>query len=129
MSWRDSEMAGVSIDRTEFPARLYGMTERPLKGPADVLQTFDAWASRNTSGTTMNDSSSRSHCFVFLNLYAHQNGKVRISRFQFADLAGSERLAEAHGGQTNLRAGSASMWQGMATNFSLMMLSKTIREL
>jgi len=131
LSYRDSELAGVSIDRTSFPARLYGMTERPLKGPQDVLQTFDALACRNTSGTSMNNSSSRSHCFVFLYLYAHQDGKVRISRFQFADLAGSERLAEAHGGQTNVHASNAStgMWQGLATNFSLMMLSKTIREL
>jgi len=127
--FRDSELAGVSIDRTCFPARLYGMTQLPLKGPDDVLRTFGALASRNTSGTTMNDSSSRSHCFVFLNLYAHEGGQVRMSRFQFSDLAGSERLAEAHGGQTDFRAGNTSMWQGVATNYSLMMLSKTIREL
>merc|ERR1712194_76540 len=80
-------------------------------------------------GTTMNDSSSRSHCFVFLNLHAHANGQVRTSRFQFADLAGSERLAEAHHGETNVRLRNSAVWQGAMTNFSLMMLSKTIQDL
>lgn len=127
--WRDKEANGVSLDRTCFPARLYGMQEFPLSEPVDVLRTFQALASRNTAGTTMNDSSSRSHCFVFLNLYAYKEGHVHISRFQFVDLAGSERLAEAHGGQTDARTGGTAMWQGLMTNFSLMMLSKTVREL
>merc|ERR1711998_284170 len=106
---------GVSLDRTCSPPRLYGMTELPLNTPEDVLRTFQALASRNTAGTTMNDSSSRSHCFVFLNLYTHEDGQVRRNRFQFVDMAGSERLSEAHGGQTNFRAASTCMWEGVMT--------------
>ena len=72
---------GVCIDRTCSPARMYGMTELQLNrytihesfqfksihfyctllpfSPKDVWRTFRALASRNTAGTTMNDSSSR----------------------------------------------------------------------
>merc|ERR1712070_325251 len=115
----DPGINGVSLDRTCSPPRLYGMTELPLNAPEDVLRTFEALASRNTAGTTMNDSSSRSHCFVFLNLYAYQNNAVRASRFQFCDMAGSERLSEAHGGETNVHKGTVGMTQGLAVNYSL----------
>ena len=100
-----------------------------LNTPDDVFRTFRALASRNTASTTMNHSSSRSHCFVFLNLYAYKDGRVRCSRFNFCDMAGSERLKEAHGGKTNVREGTIGMYQGMAVNWSLMMLSRCIREL
>jgi len=127
----DGGAMGVSIDRSCSPARLYGMTELLLNSPEDVLRTFRALASRNTAGTTMNDSSSRSHCFVFLNLYQYGAGSVRTSMFQFVDLAGSERIKDAHGGNTNVHGMEATkgMYQGLMTNFSLLMLSKVIREL
>ena len=118
----DTGAAGVSLDRTCFPARLYGMTELPLDTPEAVLRTFQALASRNTAGTTMNDSSSRSHCFVFLNLYAHRGGEVRCSRFQFVDLAGSERLEQATGSKDYRECWAG--FEGLMTNLSLMELSK-----
>eukprot|EP01047_Picozoa_sp_COSAG01_P062545 COSAG01_NODE_7970_length_2970_cov_1.643330_4_plen_180_part_00 len=104
--------------------------------------------SRNTSGTGMNDTSSRSHCFAWLTLLAHDasaggaGGSVRRSRFQFVDLAGSERQKEASAGAG---AGSSSatkssapmavgvaeqtMMEGMATNWSLTMLSTAVRSI
>ena len=58
-----------------------------------VLQPF---STRNTA-TKMNDSSSRSHCFAFLTLFVHDHSSdtVRRTRFQFCDLAGSERMKNA----------------------------------
>jgi len=104
-----------------------------------VLRVFAAIASRNTSGTGMNDTSSRSHCFAWLTLLAHNpaaaaagGGSVRRSRFQFVDLAGSERQKEA---SAAAGAGSASapsmvtMIEGMATNWSLTMLSTAVRDI
>ena len=80
------------------------MTELPLDSEEDILRVFAAIAARNTSGTGLNDSSSRSHCFAFLTLHVHETADgrddVRTSRFQFVDLAGSERIAKtgAQGG-------------------------------
>ena len=64
-----------------------------------MLTVFGALATRNTVGTLMNDSSSRSNCFAWLNLYIYnkKTEKVRKIRFQFCDLAGSERMVNAHG--------------------------------
>ena len=80
----------------------------------------------------MNDSSSRSHCFVWLTLRRLDSATddVRTSRFQFVDLAGSERLSEAH----NISGGNAQKqgWDvlaGIGTNYSLTMLSQCARQL
>ena len=122
---------GVAIDRTTKPPRLYGQTELPLESEADALRVFAAIASRNTAGTGMNDSSSRSHCFAFVTLHVHDDGAraVRTSRFQFVDLAGSERLRDAHNGLANWRTDGMEVVAGMVTNFSLMMLSSCTRAL
>ena len=122
---------GVAIDRTTKPPRLYGQTELPLESDADVLRVFGAIASRNTAGTGLNDSSSRSHCFAFVTLHVHDDAArtVRTSRFQFVDLAGSERLKDAHNGLANWRTDGMEVVAGMVTNFSLMMLSSCTRAL
>merc|ERR1712228_46910 len=85
------EAQGVCIDKTIKPPMLYGMTELSIDDAESILQVFSAIASRNTSGTGLNDSSSRSHCFVFLTLYAFDASieRLRMNRFQFIDLAGS----------------------------------------
>lgn len=124
-----SGAAGVSCDKTTKPARLYGMTEVILDGDDSIRSLFQAIACRNTAGTGLNDSSSRSHCFVFLTLYAFDpsTGHVRISRFQFVDLAGSERLRQAHG--ISYTASNMGAIEGICTNYSLMILSQRVREL
>ena len=90
---------GVALDKNSRPPRLFGMTELPLDSVSDVRALYAALATRNTAGTLMNDSSSRSHCFAFLTLRAYdaKDDAIRTSRFQFVDLAGSERLRDAHG--------------------------------
>lgn len=126
-----SSVSGVVLDRAAVPPRLYGMTELPLHHPEDLLVIYEAISARNTAGTGLNDSSSRSHCFVWLTLYAHEcsSGSTRISRFQFVDLAGSERLKDAHGGQADWRSGNRGTMEGMLTNFNLLMLSTCVRDL
>ena len=85
--------------QVQKPPTMYGMEEVLLENEEDILRTFAAISTRNTAGTGMNDSSSRTHCFATLKLFRRigdGSGKqVQISRFQFVDLAGSERLKEA----------------------------------
>ena len=128
--WSARQGSGPQLDKFSKPPRMYGMVELPMETPADLLRIFSAIASRNTAGTLMNDSSSRSHCVCWLTLFAHDkpSDAVRRSRFQFVDLAGSERVKEASGGSDNLWAGGTAT-EGLMTNFSLMMLSKAARDI
>ena len=130
-SWSE----GVVISKTDKPPRLYGQTELIIDRHDDLIRVFKAIAVRNTAGTLMNDSSSRSHCIVSLTLwkYIKDSKKVSRSRLQFCDLAGSERMKNAHvdgatykkpNGEMNLDA-----VQGMLTNFSLVELSKCLEDI
>jgi len=127
---RARQGSGPQLDKFSTPPRMYGMVELPMETPDDLLRIFAAIASRNTAGTLMNDSSSRSHCICWLTLFAHDKATdaVRLSRFQFVDLAGSERVKEASGGSENLWAGGTAT-EGLMTNLSLMMLSKAARDI
>ena len=123
-----AEAYGVTIDKRAKPPKMYGMEEVVLETEEDVLRTFRAIATRNTAGTGMNDSSSRTHCFAFLKLYVKEGANdVRVTRFQFVDLAGSERLKDASG-TTDFR-DSDQAFTGMLTNYSLTMLLQAIRAL
>ncbi|EOD20793.1 hypothetical protein EMIHUDRAFT_117465 [Emiliania huxleyi CCMP1516] len=127
-----SAALGVALDKASDPPRLCGMTELPLDSPADVRLLCGALATRNTAGTLMNNTSSRSHCFAFLTLRVLKDeagvARVRTSRFQFVDLAGSERLKDAHGASVSWKEGGEAL-NGMLTNYSLTMLSACVRGL
>jgi hypothetical protein len=65
-----------------------------LNSPADVCRMIKvAMTHRVTTGTKMNESSSRSHAIAIVKLkrYDEKSGKLRESKFVFGDLAGSER--------------------------------------
>ena len=107
------------------------MTEIPLDSVSDVRALYAALATRNTAGTLMNDSSSRSHCFAILTLRTRDPSSDTVStrRFQFVDLAGSERLKDAHGeAGIDWKQGGEAI-NGMITNYSLTMLSQCARQL
>ena len=125
-----SSISDVTISKGATPPTLWGQRELRLNGLDSLLELFRAIASRSTTGTKMNDSSSRSHCFVYLNLYAYDRSAMllRRSRFQFVDLAGSERMKDAHG-RKNYRDCGPEALQGLMCNFGLMMLSQRLREL
>ena len=121
---------GVALDNAETPPKLYGMTQLILEQEEDLLRAFGALSTRNTAGTEMNDSSSRSQCFAFLCLYVHDEASdtVQQSRFQFCDLAGSERMVNAHGSH-NWKQGGMEAINGLMTNYSLMMLGQCVVDL
>jgi hypothetical protein len=122
-------LRNVSLDKTANPPRLYGMIEAPMETVQDLQAVFAAIAVRSTGETGLNDTSSRSHCFVFLTLRAlDSSGTLRTSRFQFVDLAGNERQKDAHGGGSST-ASSTQVAEGMVSNNSLMMLGRCVREL
>ncbi|KAK3234898.1 hypothetical protein CYMTET_54874 [Cymbomonas tetramitiformis] len=127
----DSAQLGVALDRSSEPPRLYGMTELTLDGRESLIPVFAGIATRNTAATKMNDASSRSHCFVYLTLRVYDStaDAIRTSRFQFCDLAGSERLEEAHGEACNPFKDGGEVMNGFGTNFTLMMLSSCARQL
>lgn len=138
--WRDPNAAkasfggaqlGVAIDRAAEPPRLYGMTEIVLDSLQRMQQVFAGIATRNTAATLLNDSSSRSHCLAYLTLRVRDTAAdtVRTSRFQFCDLAGSERLEDAHGKAANPFKDGGEALNGFMTNFTLMMLSSCARAL
>ena len=123
-------ISDVIVSKTTKPPILWGQREMELDSIESLLELFRAIASRSTTGTKMNDSSSRSHCFVYLNLYAFDRSSnlLRKSRFQFVDLAGSERMKDAHGSK-NYKDGGLQVMSGTACNIALMMLSQRLREL
>ena len=120
------------MDKREKPPRLYGMTELVLDSKAALRDVYAGVATRNTQGTLMNDSSSRSHCFAILTLRTRDPSTDTVStrRFQFVDLAGSERLKDAHGeAGMDWTKGATEAINGMMTNYSLTMLSQCARQL
>eukprot|EP00943_MAST-04B_sp_MAST-4B-sp1_P008781 g8781.t1 len=121
---------GVALNNAETPPKLYGMTQKILNKKTDILTCFGALSTRNTAGTQMNDSSSRSQCFAFLTLYVHEKStnNVQTTRFQFCDLAGSERMKNAHGTH-NWKDGGMEAINGLSTNYSLMMLGQCVADL
>ena len=118
---------GVALSNVTKPPSMYGMNQLILEEEIDVLKAFTALSVRNTAGTGMNDSSSRSHCFAWLNLYVCNSStdEVTTTRFQFCDLAGSERMKNAHGG-FSWNSASETQLTGIMTNYSLMMLGQAV---
>ena len=130
-----SSRRGVVLSKISKPPKLYGQNEMIIEKNEDLQRVFSAISVRNTSGTLMNDSSSRFHCIVALTLwkYDKRDLQVSISRLQFCDLAGSERMRDAHAdgatykkpnGEWNL-----DVIQGLSTNFSLMELSQCLQNI
>ena len=64
-----------------------------------------------------------------MTLYCYDNSDETLtkSRLQFVDLAGNEKMQDAHG-NSDYRASSASV-QGMLVNYSLTMLGSAVRDL
>ena len=120
---------GVCIDRVSKPARMYGMEELILESDKDLFRFFSGISERCTVGTGLNQYSSRSHCFVVLILYCYDstNDTISTSRFQFVDMAGSEKIKDAHG-DSDYRNSGASIG-GMLVNYSLTMLGCAVRDL
>ncbi|XP_066925735.1 kinesin-like protein KIFC3 isoform X2 [Clytia hemisphaerica] len=125
---------GIILNRDEKPPRLYGQNEYEIKTYDDILRVFAAIASRNTEGTLLNDTSSRSHCLVALKLWRYDVSTKMVfkTRFQFCDLAGSEKLDKAHS-DTSMKLPNGE-WNhlaimGMSTNFSYTELQRCLNDI
>ena len=122
----NSGLHGVCIDRAAKPPRIFGMEEVILESEKDIYRLFAGISSHCTTGTGLNQSSSRSHCFVNLHLY-HYDPVIYYFDFPFSicGLAGSERMGYAW--RQDYRA-SANAVQGMMVNYSLTMLGQAVRD-
>lgn len=97
----------------------FGLREMNVASLEDVARIMKVMQeNRSTRSTSMNDTSSRSHCIASLSLTTVDDARnVRRSTFMFADLAGSERLPPS----TN--AEGIERW---AINWDLMNFGRTI---
>eukprot|EP00090_Calanus_glacialis_P026124 TRINITY_DN40975_c0_g1_i1.p1 TRINITY_DN40975_c0_g1~~TRINITY_DN40975_c0_g1_i1.p1 ORF type:complete len:325 (-),score=65.73 TRINITY_DN40975_c0_g1_i1:7-954(-) len=104
-----------------------GVFETEVKCSADVDRLVKIMHTyRQSRGTKMNDTSSRSHCIACLNLMSIEGGederKVQRSTFTFVDLSGSERLEK-----TGMEAKSSiASYEGLCTNWDLYHFGRTI---
>lgn len=64
---------------------------------------FNALSKRKTCPTFTNNESSRSHCFIFLNLHRIYGNVIETTRLTFVDLAGLERSKSARTSGLSLR--------------------------
>ena len=117
-----------------------GETEVLIKSTRDIFKLVEVIErDRCTNSTKMNDSSSKTHLCVNVNLYTKvDSGSARRNVFRFFDLMGSERLGksgvQASGGELWSKAGngdSSAMDHLMAVgaNISLTDFSKAIESL
>lgn len=109
---------------------LQGARQIELTTNEDVVHMAAAVENRLTRGTRMNDTSSRSHCVTVLTLLVLEGDSVRESRLQFFDLMGSERFVgqnAAHDPSKSSKS-TASGWEGIYSNFSLMALMSVVDE-
>ncbi|GIQ81976.1 kinesin-like protein [Kipferlia bialata] len=112
-----------------------GAVQVPLRTPSAILSFVSRVEDRATRATGMNDTSSRSHCVVQLRIWRHlkASGKVRHSTFNFLDLAGAERLSEAHQAYANALdrppKERQALMEGMLNNYTLNILQQVVEQI
>eukprot|EP01083_Nonionella_stella_P083193 229893_1 len=110
-----------NIDKSIY---VQGMHEEYVSSFSDVFDLLQiGFRNRVVGSTLMNQQSSRSHCVLTLNIkQTLRNGAVKISKVNFADLAGSERIKKT--GATGLL-----LEQAKSINLSLSTLGNVISAL
>ncbi len=100
------------------------MLEKEVESLMDVLSIIkESSKNRTTSATAMNRTSSRSHLVLMISLEQNmRDGSKKLSKLNFADLAGSEKVKKT--GATGDRLKEARM-----INKSLTQLGVVIRSL
>lgn len=102
---------------------LIGLTEKAVIDVDGLLELIGLGLERRKSGATnANDSSSRSHAVLHINLRNREN-KELFGRLSFIDLAGSERGADTNNNDRQTRR------DGAEINKSLLALKECIRAL
>merc|ERR1712087_318630 len=103
---------------------IQNLYEEECESLIDVLSLIrTASQNRTTSATTMNHTSSRSHLVMMTNVTQKmQDGSTRLSRLNFADLAGSEKVKKTQASGKRLE-------EAKMINKSLTQLGIVIRSL
>ena len=99
------------IDAKLTPRNLSKCLVNSYRSVHDLV--YSSLAKRKTFPTFANNSSSRSHCFIFLNLHKVYADVMETTRFTIADLAGLERSKSA--GTSGLSLKEASYTNGSLT--------------
>ncbi|GIQ88372.1 kinesin-like protein KIFC3, partial [Kipferlia bialata] len=98
----------------------------------EILSFISRVEERTTRATDMNDTSSRTHCVVHIRLWRFNKntGKIRASTFNFLDLAGAERIAEAHKEIKKIMeapiAERKNLYDGMMNNYTLHIMGDVV---
>ena len=103
---------------------IVGLTERNVTGVAELMRAIDNGNRIRSQGCTgANDSSSRSHAILAINVKTGSNFSKLFGKFTFIDLAGSERGADT------LDCDRQTRLEGAEINKSLLALKECIRSL
>ena len=87
---------GVELREAAEGVVLSGAESRPIESCAQALALIEeANKNRVTTATSMNDSSSRSHSVLVLDVQSKMNAKVYTAKLHLVDLAGSERVKKS----------------------------------
>ncbi|KAG0689327.1 hypothetical protein C6P40_005222 [Pichia californica] len=89
------------IDSKLIPRNISKCLVNSYESIHDVV--FNALQKRKTFPTFTNSDSSRSHCFIFLNLHKIYADVIQTTRFSIVDLAGLERTKSAKTSGLSLR--------------------------
>ena len=101
-----------------------GLTEHPISSVSDIMQLIANGLELRSSGATgANDTSSRSHAILQMELRRKAQPDFSYARMSFIDLAGSERGADTTDNNKQTRT------EGAEINKSLLALKECIRAL
>ena len=113
----DDRRAAVQVRAKD--GELINTTTSSITSVAEFCTHFDAaMSTRSTASHAMNDTSSRSHAIVLLNLKVLRGDVEYTSTARFVDLAGSERMKT-----TGAALGSNVQREGVSINLSLSALN------
>lgn len=126
----DGSTSGKSLTlREDFKTGVYveDLTHEDVLSPKDALNILQkGLPNRHVSATAMNDRSSRSHSVFTIYIKSQEiaegGTKIRTSRLNLIDLAGSERQSTSHAEGERLK-------EACAINKSLSTLGKVIKDL
>ncbi|KAG7792698.1 hypothetical protein KL910_000938 [Ogataea haglerorum] len=110
----------IITDPVDQKLKPYNLSQFMVSDFESSIRTLNRGLSnRKTSTTHVNRDSSRSHCFVFINIVRISDRSVNSSRLTLADLAGLERSKLSMTSGLNLR-------EGGFTNASLTQLGRCL---
>ena len=122
---KPGEQERIRLEGAKETFRINGLIRTRLNSPADLLQLINSGAARrHIASTAMNDTSSRSHSIIQINVVQKDpiQQNITTSQLNLVDLAGCESL-----GKTGAKGKTA--YEGTRINLSLTNLGIVITQL